>query len=189
MKEDTPTTPTDHAPASRAPTGGEPRKRQPFSIKRLVFWQFTVAPVFLMPLTVRQSGGSGGHPLARLATQVIVPIVYVAVLMWVRRRKVPTGVPTRNSMVIDGIRSGVGYSLLAALMSWGWTLYHPLHRLFDLVSSGLLLLAFRDLFLPTLVLPISIGLRYVVIGAATGCVVSLAIGRRFQVATATVPIE
>ena len=170
MTEETPPLLTDQAPP----------KRRRFSVRRLLFWQFVLAPVFLLPVTFRQTYSSGGHLLSQLASQLIFPVIYVAVLVWMRYRGMPRGSFTRKSVVTAGIRSGVGYALLVAILSWGWVLFHPLRRLVDLYLAGLLLMSFRDLFLPTLFLPVELGIYYSVIGAATGGVVGVILGRRAQ---------
>ncbi len=154
------------------------RNRRPFSLKRLLYWQFTLGPVFLMPLTVRQSYDLNRQPLAQLVTQVIFPVTYVAVLMWIHRPQAEGAVSSRASRITAGIYRGIGYALLMAFLSWGWSLYLPVRRLFDLVSTGLLFVAFGDLFIPTLTLPTFVGLHYALIGAVTGCALSLVTARR-----------
>lgn len=167
---------------------GTPRKRWRFGLKQLFFWPFFLSPLFLMPVTMRQSHGTGANPLMQLASQVIVPMIYVAVLVWMRYRDNQADIPAGKSVVFAAIRRGIGYSLLMAVMSWGWLLYRPVRRLTELAWEGLVLLAFRDLVLPALLAPAFIGLYYLVIGAATGGVVGLFIDRR-KIARTRLPAE
>ncbi len=154
-----------------------PTKRRRLNFRRLVRYQFVVAPVFLMPVTMRQSLGSAGGPSMWLTTQILVPVVYVAVMIRMRSRSASAGRDHGNSPVLAGILSGVGYALLVAAMSWGWVLYLPARRLIDLVATDLLFISFSDLFLPTLIFPIQLSLHYALIGAVTGCLMGLIAGK------------